>query len=395
MNPSNSWDRRTFLKAGATTLAFGPATTSAFRTRVTDMLQIEHPILLAGMGGASGVELASAVSAAGGLGVLGCVHLPPAEVRKRIHEVRAKTNKPFGVNLLLHSQVWPPIDANTISDDVVHAVHAVLNRFRARLGLPPRGDRPQTRPNHVPEVIEVLLEERVPVFSIGLGNPPRNLVEQFHERGAKVIAMAATVEDAVALDANGVDIIIAQGHEAGGHRSTWTKRPTAQHAAIGTMTFVPQVVKAVNVPVVAAGGISEGKNLVAALALGAEGVSVGTRLVATRESLARDIYKNKLVESRGDATVVTDAFTGLFARVLRNRFTDEYDAARAPTFPGYLQGNAISDIVAKQDPEYFPMWAGQCVGLIDDIPHARDVIAAMVREAHEVLSSLDQKFGRL
>lgn len=404
MSEGLSWNRREFLKAGVATSAAAlgcttsarrvaePAARPKFRTALCDLLGIEYPVLQAGMGGVGGPELAAAVSRAGGLGIIAGVHLPPDEIRRRIREVRRLTDRPFGVNLLLHPEVWPPVNASGIPDEIVRAVQGTLNRFRQRLGLAPSSARPDTRPDYVPGAIEVILDERVPVFSVGLGNPPPALVARFHARGTRVIAMAATVADARAVAASGVDAVVVQGHEAGGHRSTWVKRPTAEHAHIGTMTLVPQVVEAVNVPVIAAGGIATGRGLVAALALGAKGVLLGTRFVATRESLARDFYKQTLVERDSDSTTVTDAYTGLYARVLRNTFTTEYAASGAPVLPGYLQGSAARDIISaadtRKDPEYYPMWAGQSVGMVRDIPGAGEVVEALVREAQAVMREL-------
>jgi nitronate monooxygenase len=246
----------------------------------------------------------------------------------------------------------------------------------------------------VDAAIEVILEERVPVFSIGLGRPEPPLVARFHARGAKVIAMAATPADALELAASGVDAIVAQGGEAGGHRSTWVKRPSAEQACIGTLALVPQVVRAVQVPVVAAGGIMDGRGLLAALALGASGALLGTRFIATAESSAPAFYKKALLDAEGDATTLTDSFTGLWARVLRNAFTEDYRASKAPVFPGVIQYQASRDVVAASaasgDPQFYPLYAGQGVGLIDAIPSAADVVTSAVREALQVLDSLDR-----
>ena len=395
-------NRRDFLKAGAVGTAaatLGCASTvnappahPRLRTPLCDSLGIEYPLLQSGMAPIGGPELAAAVSAAGGLGILGAAHLPGDEVRRRIQEIRRRTDRPFGVNLLLHEQMAPPVDAATFSDSVVQSIHAVLNRFRARLGLPARSDRPATRPNYVPDAIEVILAERVPVFSIGLGNPPRELVDRFHAAGAKVIAMVATAEDARAVAANGVDVIVAQGSDAGGHRSTWRKPPSAQHAAIGTMSLVPEVVQTVSVPVVAAGGITNGRGVVAALALGAQGAMIGTRFIATPEARAREFYKQALIERGSNETVITDAYTGLYARLLRNTYIDEYDASHAPTLPGYLQLNVNNDIVAKaledEDRNFYPLWAGQGVGAIRELRPAAQVLGDLVREAEATLLEL-------
>jgi nitronate monooxygenase len=408
MPQPRSRKRREFQKAGAATTAAvtagqagrasgAPATPSPrFRTRLCDLLGIEYPIVQAGMGGVAGPRLAAAVSAAGGLGIVGSTMTSPEDVRKAIREVRALTDRPFGVNLLLHSQVSPPADVSRIPEDVVRAVQSVLNRFRERLGLPASSAPPAALPDFAPEAIEVILEERVPVFSIGLGNPPPELVKRFHARGAKVIAMVASVEDARTVAASGVDALVVQGHEAGGHRSTWVKRPSPQHADVGTMALVPEVARAVGTPVIAAGGIVNGSGLMAALALGAKGALLGTRFVATRESLAADFYKSALVERSGDSTVVTDAFTGLYARALRNRFTDEYAASGAPVLPAaYVQSRWARDIFeaarARKDAEHFPMWAGQSVGMVKDLPAAADVVRAVVEEARAVLGSLSRE----
>jgi nitronate monooxygenase len=369
------WKRREFLKVGATTTAavtagrvVGASGVPAcrapqFRTSLCDLIGIEYPIVQAGMGGVAGPQLAAAVSGAGGLGIVGSTLTSPEEVRKAIREVRALTDRPFGVNLLLHSDLSPPADVSRIPESVVRAVQSVLNRFRERLGLPASSAPPAPLPDFVPGAIEVILEERVPVFSIGLGNPSPELVKRFHARGAKVIAMVATVEDARTIAASGVDALVVQGHEAGGHRSTWVKRPSPQHADVGTMALVPQVVRAVRTPVIAAGGIANGSGVVAALALGATGALLGTRFVATRESQAADVYKSALVDRDSDSTVVTDAFTGLYARVLRNTFTEEYAASGAPVLTAaYVQSGWARDIFnaarARKDREYLPMFSG-------------------------------------
>lgn len=361
-------------------------------TPLCDLLGLEYPLLQAGMGGVAGPELAAAVSNAGGLGIVAVGHLPPEEVRARIRQVRRLTGRPFGVNLILHPQVWRPVAPGGIPEEEVAEAQRALNRFRTRLGLAPVSDRPEPLPDPLPGALEVLLDEAIPVFSIGLGAPPPELVGRFHAAGTRVIAMAAALPEARELADAGVDAVVVQGHEAGGPRSTWSEGPAPEDSFNGTMALVPQVADAIDAPVIAAGGISDGRGVVAALALGARGAMLGTRFVATRESLAIDFYKRALCEMGSDATTVTRAYSGLPARVLRNDFTAGYAASGAPALPGYLQRIAASDIVERAAerglPAYYPMWAGQGVGMIRDVPGAGEVMAAIVGEARDALAGL-------
>jgi nitronate monooxygenase len=363
-----------------------------FHTVLCDLLGIEYPILQSGMGNVAGPELVAEVSRAGGLGILAGLNLPPDELRARIRQVRSLTDRPFGVNLWLHSELRSPVDASRVPDATVRAVQGTLNRFRDRLALAPTFARPEGAPAFLEAAIEVILEERPAVFSTGLGNPTPEMVAECHRRSIKVIAMVATVQDARAVAGLGVAAVVAQGGEAGGHRSTGVKTASREAASVGTMTLVPEVVDAVTVPVIAAGGIADGRGLVAALALGASGILLGTRFVATREATVPEFWKKSILESDGDTTTLTDAFTGLYGRALRNTFTEEYEASGAPVLPAFMQRNAAQDIfaeaAARRDCAYFPMFTGQSVGLIHDLPGAAEVVDAIVREAHTVLAAL-------
>jgi nitronate monooxygenase len=344
------------------------------------------------MGRIAGPELVAEVSRAGGLGILAGLRLAPDDLRDQIRRVRALTDRPFGVNLWLHEELQPPHLPSELSPTVVESVQRVLDRFRDRLGIPHAAGAPAPIPDVLSDAIEVILDERVPVWSIGLGNPGARLVDRCHERDIAVIAMIATVEDARIVADTGVDVIVAQGAEAGGHRSTWRKRASASDASVGTMALVPQVVDAVRQPVVAAGGIADGRGVVAALALGATGAMLGTRFVACRESMAPSMYKEALLAASSSDTGVTDAFSGLYARALRNTFAREYDASGAPVLPSLLQSSAADDIyraaAAVGNPEYFPLWSGQSVGLVSNLPGAAEIVEAIVREAEQTLNGL-------
>jgi nitronate monooxygenase len=362
------------------------------RTALCDHLGIEYPIVQSGMGGVAGPDLVAEVSRAGGLGIVAALGLTPDQLREAIHRVRGATDRPFGVNQFMPDALRPPVDPATISEATVARVQQTLNGFRTRLGLPTSTARPPAVPDVMDAAFEVIVEERVPVWSVGLGRPSTEQVRRCRERGITVMAMVTTVEDARTVEAAGVDVIVAQGGEAGGHRSSWVKAAAPAEVCVGTLALVPQVVDAVRVPVVAAGGIADGRGLVAALALGAAGVLLGTRFVATREAAAPEFQKKSLLESEAEATVVTDSITGLWARYLRNTYTTEYDASGTPVFPALVQTRAAQDIfghAARQaDPAWFPMATGQSVGLIHDLPGAAEVVERLVQEARAVLSRL-------
>jgi nitronate monooxygenase len=353
------------------------------------LLNIRHPIVQSGMGRVAGPELAAAVSRAGGLGILAGLNLAPDDLRAQIRHIRALTDQPFGVNLWLHPDLQPPIDPASVPKEDVAAVNDALNAARRQVGVAESAALPPRRPDHIAAAVDIILDEGVPVWSIGLGLPSPGILDACHANGIRVMAMVTNVDDARIAADGGVDVVVAQGVEAGGHRSTWR---AGAAASVGTLALVPEIVDAVNVPVVAAGGIADGRGLVAARALGAAGVLLGTRFVATRESLAPEFWKQAILRASSGETTITRAFTGLPARVLGNRFEREYSASGAPVLPGLLQSALEQDIwmaaARRNDPDYFPLYAGQSVGVIHDLPGAADVVETIVREAAAVLTGL-------
>ena len=356
-------------------------------------LNVRYPIVQSGMSRVAGPDLVAAVSNAGGLGILAALRLEPDDLRAQIRRIRALTNAPFGVNLWLHPAVVHPLAPDTIDPQTLAGAQQQLNEIRARVGLAASTATPSRFPELVAKNFDVMLEERVAVWSIGLGNPGREMVSRCHERDMRVMAMVTNVEDAQAVADTGVDFIVAQGVEAGGHRSTWTRDPSRGEAA--TMVLVPRIVDAVTVPVIAAGGIVDGRGYAAALALGAAGVMLGTRFIATRESIAPGFFKDAVLAAGAGDTVVSPAFTGLPMRTLRNRFTAEY--GDAPVLPPMLQSNAAEDIfrAAAQhgDAGYFPMPAGESAGLIADLPSAGDVVRSIVAEADDIVRGFRRSAG--
>ena len=341
------------------------------------------------MGGVAGPELVAAVCNAGGLGILAALNLRPDAVRDAIRRVRELTDQPFGVNIWLHDDVRSPPDVSDHAD-LVRSVQSVLNELRPRFELPATLEAPRQMPDLVDAALEVMIDERVPVFSAGLGIPEPELVGRFHRVDAKVVTMVATTDDARSAVECGSDVVIAQGLEAGGHRSHGRKLPAGEAAGTGTLTLIPQVVEAIDdrVPVVAAGGIVDGRGLAAAMMLGAAGVLMGTRFVATAESQASQLWKDRLTSGHG-VTTLTDGFTGQWARVLRSEFTDYWASQGTTPLPGLLQAAARADLqraaAAAGDDQMQPLYAGAAFDLLDDLPSAGEVVARIVEEAQVLM----------
>jgi enoyl-[acyl-carrier protein] reductase II len=316
------------------------------RTRLTELLGIEHPVMLAGMGGVSYAELAAAVSAAGGFGCLGASTMGNEQMVEEIATVRRATDKPFGVDLLT----------------------AMPGGLRAQ--------------------VELIIEGGATAFVAGLG-VPTEVVDLCHRHGLVVVSMCGKVEHAVRAVEAGCDLVVAQGTEAGGH--------TGQ---VATFPLVPQVVDAVGtrVPVAAAGGVFDGRGLAAALALGADGIWVGTRFIATPEARSVLGYKDTLLRSREDQTTITRAYSGKTMRVVRNAYTDYYDGHpdELKKFPEqlsaayadgalHLGGDSFSEGVDVER-ECYP--AGQGVGGIGELVPAGELVRRFVAEAEAAFDRL-------
>jgi NAD(P)H-dependent flavin oxidoreductase YrpB (nitropropane dioxygenase family) len=313
------------------------------RTRLTDLLGIEHPIVLGGMSSATDVDLVAAVSRAGGLGILGCSGRTPDQIRQAAEAIRARTTGPFGMNLLLFL-------------------------IGARIA---------------PAAVDALLEAGGRIFSTAWGDPAP-YVEPAHAAGRLLMHMVATAEEARrAVDA-GVDVVVAQGSEGGGH---------VGH--VSTIALLPAVLDvAGSVPVVAAGGIADGRGLAAALAMGADGVLMGTRFVATREAPVPPSYKQAIVDASGADTVFTRIpdlaplveWPGAYSRVIRNRFVEEWlgreDDLRER---GAEVGRRADAARAADDREGMKLFAGQSSGLVRSIEPAGDVVVRISAEAEALL----------
>jgi len=316
----------------------------SLHTPLCDLLKIKYPILLAGMGGVSFAELCAAVSNAGGFGTLGMAGRPSAELKEQIAKVRDLTDKPFGVDLLA-------------------AVPESLER-----------------------AADTIIEGGAAAFISGLGVPPLHLVKKFHDAGLKVMNVSGTVRHAMAAQAGGLDAVVAQGTEAGGHTGR-----------IAGMALIPQVVDAVKIPVIAAGSIVDGRGLAAALALGAQGAWIGTRFIATAEAHAAAMYKDVIVESNDEATIVTRCYSGKPMRVFKNPYVMDWEGRPQDiqAFPAQAIMSHQSGVMGgiggqmeglSRDKSAFAM--GQGAGAIHEVKPAGDVVREMVEEAEEVIATI-------
>lgn len=308
----------------------------ALSSRVTALLGIEYPIIQGGMAWTATAELSAAVSAAGGFGVIGAGHMPTDTLREEIRKAKALTDRPFGVNLML---------------------------------LTP----------HVDELVQLCLDESVPAVTTGAGNPGRYM-SALKERGIKVLTVVPSVALAKRMQSIGADAVIGEGMEAGGHIGELT-----------TMVLTPQLADAVEVPVVAAGGIADGRGVAAAFALGAEGVQVGTRFMCAAECTIHPAVKARILRAKDRDTVVTGYSTGHPVRVLKNRLSrmlEDLDRENRAEDLEALGSGKLALCMREGDLDMGSIMAGQCASMVERVQPAGEIVSEMVAEAEDVMRRL-------
>ncbi|SEN30760.1 NAD(P)H-dependent flavin oxidoreductase [Lihuaxuella thermophila] len=354
-------------------------------TELTRRLCIRYPIIQAGMaGGPASPKLAAAVSEAGGLGTLGAGYWPAEQLREAVRSVRRLTGRPFAVNLFVPG----PYE---VSVERISRVQARMRSYRRGLGLPEAIVPDQFAPSFE-EQMEVVLEERVPVFSFTFGALSEYWLKALKERDIVVIGTATTVREALALEQSGVDMVVAQSGEAGGHRGTFLGR--FEDALIGGMALIPAMADAVRIPVIAAGGIMDGRGIAAAMMLGAEGVQLGTSFLTCEESGAHELHQQAVLSADEESTVITRAFSGKPARGIRNRFIVEMADEEVPDYP--VQNALTKDIrqAAGQQgvPEFMSMWAGQGTRLSRQLS-AGLLVRTLVEETEDAVRRMTSRIG--
>lgn len=305
------------------------------KTKVTELLQIEYPIIQGGMAWVAEHHLAAAVSEAGGFGLIGAASAPPEIVREEIRKAKELTDKPFGVNIML---------------------------------LNPNAD----------EVAKIVVEEGIQAVTTGAGNPEKYM-PMWKEAGVKVIPVVASVAMAKRMERYGADAVVAEGMEAGGHIGNQT-----------TMALIPQIVDAVNIPVIAAGGIGDGRGVAASFMLGAEGVQMGTRFVVADESIVHDNYKDRIVKAKDIDSVVTGQSTGHPVRCLRNQMTKEYIKKEQEGVPfeelERMTLGSLRKAVMDGDILNGTVMAGQIAGLVSKRQSCKEILQEIMNEAEKLLA---------
>ena len=363
-------------------------------TRICELFEIEFPIVLAGMGEASTPELVAAVSNAGGLGVLGAATCSPKRLRRWIRETRSLTERPFGVDTLLPASVRRSAGRGSARksgpapQDLVAEYRALARAFLEREGVA-RAPRRPVDPEEIdaPPLLtqaffeaqmDVVIEEGVPVYAAGLGDPGPWL-DRLHANGTRVISVVGAVRHARKVRDSGVDAVVAQGHDGGGHNAT-----------VGTMALIPQVRDAVgDLPVLGAGGITDGRGVAAALMLGAEGAWLGTAFLATEEAGIPEYQKKSLVEGNDQSTVVSKAMTGKPARLLRTKWTELWaQGDREPLpmpFQTMVSGQVMAAAEAAERPDIYAGFCGQGLGMVHGVRGAAEVLREVVTQAETCL----------
>ena len=353
-----------------------------FSTPLTEKLGIEIPILLAPMaGGPTTPELVTAVSEGGGFGQFGAAYLDGDAIRHMAKTLKASSNKSFGINLFI------PEDPPFTGEQAAAAKEAVRKYFE-QFGLPV----PETVTNMMPDFEQQILsviESGIRLCSFHLGLAPQTSISALKRAGVITVASVTSVAEGRQAEKLGIDFIIAQGGEAGGHRGTWIGK--WEDSMTGTLSLVAQLTANVSTPVIAAGGIMDGRGMAAAMALGAAGVQMGTAFLSCPEAGVNQQYKKALLSAKDDTTTVTETFSGRPARGLRNRFISEMEMSDAKILPFPLQNQLTSGLrkaaAEAKNTDFMSMWCGQAAALSRGLP-AAELIEMIVTEYSATLDQL-------
>lgn len=343
---------------------------------VLDKLKIDYPIIQAPMAGSTTPTLVSAVSDAGGLGNIGAGYLSAAETRNFIQEVKGLTNKPFGINLFVPEQY-------AVTESEIKQAQKLLDFCTKDLQLEETEVPELEMADEFEEQVQVIIEEKVAVCSFTFGIPSQAMIQRLQDNGVFVIGTATTVREAQMIEVAGMDAIVVQGSEAGGHRGTFL----GEESFIGLMSLIPQVVDLVTIPVIAAGGMMDGRGVMAAHCLGAEAAQLGTAFLTTTESGANPLHKESILQATEEDLQVTRAFSGKSARGIRNNFMKAMEGHEADIVAYPVQNTLTKGIrreAAKQgNKEFMSLWSGQSPRLSRNLS-VKELMDDIVKECRKV-----------
>jgi len=355
--------------------------------RLTAKLGIDYPVIQGPLGGLSSQTLTVAVSNFGGLGSFGAHGLAPQAIKEVIAEIRSLTSKPFAMNL------WVSMEdegAQTSDENAFNRSLAPLAAHIAALGASRPTFKPYS-PARFEDQARVLIDAKVPVFSFIFGIPPREVLEECRAKNIVTIGTATTPEEGAVLQEAGMDAIVASGFEAGGHRGSFLR--SAEDSLTGTLSLVPQITDKVKVPVIAAGGIADARGVIAALALGAEGVQMGTVFLACEESGANLLHRQTLREKKAGHTALTKGFTGRLARGIHNRLLQELNQDATAILPYPLQRSLVRNLAIPAEAagrsDLLPLWAGQSANL-STCTDVSSFLTSLVEEISEIAGPIIQ-----
>lgn len=353
-----------------------------YQTAITEQCGIQFPIIQAGMAGSTTPELVANVTEAGGLGTIGAGYMTPEKLEQEILQVKQLTSKPFAVNLFVP-------EAFTYTDEAVNTMNDHLQSYREALSL-----ETPTAGKHDSEVfqqvIDIVIKHQVAVCTFTFGVPLVDIVSKLHDAGVIVVGSATTVAEAQEVEHVGMDAVVAQGSEAGGHRAAFQQDGAT--SLVGTMALIPQMVDHVSIPVIAAGGIMDGRGWIASHMLGAAGVQLGTAFLTTRESASKPVHRQAILNSTETDTVVTKVLSGKAARGIRNALIDDLESVHDKVLPYPIQNDLTKQLRAtaakENNAQWTHIWSGQGGRLARDTD-AQTLIKSLLKEAQEQVDRLN------
>ncbi|WP_066062836.1 NAD(P)H-dependent flavin oxidoreductase [Neobacillus soli] len=352
---------------------------------LTKLLKIKYPIIQAPMaGGVTSSELVAGVSNTGGLGMIGAGYMSPDQMQNQIREIRQLTDKPIGVNLFLPSNY-------TANEEKLHKAKALLQSVKEKFNI----EKEPVLPAHEQDIktfneqLNIIIEEKVPICSFTFGLPSPEVVVKMREFGIIMIGTATTVQEALMNEKAGMNAVVVQGSEAGGHRGTF--HTEEKHSLIGLMSLIPQVADRINLPLIAAGGIMDGRGIMAAKCLGAVGVQMGTAFLVCEESGANTLHKEAIINASEEEVILTKAFSGKMARGLNNTFIEEMSRYE-DVFPEYPLQNELTKEIRKASAangttEYMSLWSGQSPRIAKKLT-VRELMNNIVMDVEKTRGSL-------